>query len=65
MPVYEYKCTICHKITTLFTKNNYDLDIINCSFCGNKAKRIISKLSKPILKGKGFYETDYKKGDQK
>lgn len=43
MPIYEYQCTNCEKITEKITSSaNKE---INCPACGAKAKRIVSIFS--------------------
>lgn len=60
MPTYEYECKKCgifevdQKITEEHLKK--------CIKCECEVTRLISVPSKPQFKGKGFYETDYKKG---
>lgn len=61
MPVYDFKCEKCESVQEYYVKtiNSYP---DKCS-CGNtkKLKKIDTfSSSKPILKGNGFYETDYK-----
>ena len=51
MPVYEFKCEKCGGVTELFAKRPENKYTENCSFCSGKAYRIVSKVSKPILKG--------------
>ena len=60
MPIYEYKCEGCDKVIEKLT-TNYEQSVISCE-CEKKSDciRIISKQSKSILNGKGFYATDYK-----
>ena len=59
MPIYEYKCIECGSITENLESISANNKSINCSNCGNKAKKIIS-LSTFKLKGTGWYVTDYK-----
>ena len=59
MPIYEYKCLECGKITEWIESINSNSKSASCDHCGNKAKRIIS-LSTFKLKGTGWYVTDYK-----
>ncbi|MCD6570028.1 MAG: hypothetical protein J7L53_04935 [Deltaproteobacteria bacterium] len=43
MPIYEYKCNRCGKITTLLVKGFKEPDNLECNSCGFKdLKRIIS-----------------------
>lgn len=62
MPVYEYQCQKCGKVIEALRK--VDDPAPKC--CGVKMKKLISKGSF-ILKGKGWYATDYKekKGEAK
>ena len=60
MPTYEYRCADCghewEKDQRITAK-----PVRQCPRCGNAtAKRLISE-SSFILKGKGWYETDYGK----
>jgi putative FmdB family regulatory protein len=55
MPVYEYQCEKCGKVIEMLQK--VDGVIPECH--GRPMKKIISKGSF-ILKGKGWYATDYK-----
>lgn len=59
MPTYEYKCTSCGEIAEYFQKMT-DAPIEKCESCGGKLKRLISGGVRPIFKGSGFYQTDYK-----
>jgi len=63
MPIYEYKCIECGSITENLESISANNKSINCSNCGNKAKKIIS-LSTFKLKGTGWYVTDYKDKDK-
>jgi len=57
MPIYEYKCEECKKQIELFQKIS-DPPAEKCG-CGGKLKKLISN-SSFILKGTGWYKTDYK-----
>ena len=64
MPIYEYICPTCgHEEEVL---QSIDTPNIKCRveskgyFCNTEMNKKISK-SSVIFKGKGFYETDYKK----
>ena len=60
MPIYEYKCQDCGSIFEHFQKIS-DKDIDVCKVCSKgKVKKLISS-SGFILKGSGWYETDFKK----
>ena len=57
MPIYEYECTKCHKITEAWQKFS-DKPLSTCRHCSGKLHRIISQ-STFHLKGTGWYATDY------
>lgn len=62
MPVYDFKCEKCGTIKEHYVKT-FDGRPDKCH-CGEtkKIKKVDAfSSSKPILKGNGFYETDYKK----
>ena len=59
MPIYEYHCNACGHEFEVMQKIT-DRPIKKCEACGKlKAKRMISQTSF-ILKGSGWYVTDYK-----
>ena len=66
MPIYEYICPTCgHEEEVLQSIKATPLKCRKESkgyFCNTEMKKKISK-SAVIFKGKGFYETDYKKKD--
>lgn len=59
MPTYEYKCGKC-----FFTFERFqgitDDPVKECPRCGSSVRRVISSSVGIILKGNGFYKTDYK-----
>ena len=58
MPIYEYRCTDCDKVFEAMQKFSDD-PIVECRFCsGTKVERLISR-SSFVLKGSGWYQTDY------
>lgn len=61
--IYEYECEKCGKINQVSTSYNKMKAWIKCNFCGNVAKKIISK-SSFILKGKGWAKDGYSKDDR-
>ena len=63
IPTYEYKCTECDYVHDEFHDMNRR-PRIKCPKCGAKCKKIISAGQRPIFKGSGFYETEYRKKDQ-
>ena len=62
MPIYEYQCGSCdHQFETMQRMSEAPLN--ECPECGVDSLR---KLISPVafrLKGGGWYETDFKKGD--
>ncbi len=64
MPIYEYECPICGRFE-VFQKIT-DENLKECPKCKEKGKSIpVEKLiseSSFVLKGTGWYETDYGKG---
>ena len=58
MPIYEYKCDVCEEITEEFDKITSTTKTIECSLCGQPAKKIIS-LGSFHLKGTGWYKDGY------
>jgi putative FmdB family regulatory protein len=64
MPIYEYRCQSCgHELEKLQRMN--DAALTDCPACGKSAlKRLISAAGFR-LKGAGWYETDFKKSNQR
>ena len=61
MPVYEYKCLKCKKIHEIMQKITEN-PLTDCPDCGGKMKKIISSTTF-VLKGTGWYATDYASGN--
>ena len=57
MPIYEYRCQSCGAEFEEWQKIT-DPAVAQCNACGGKASRLISQ-STFILKGSGWYVTDY------
>ena len=57
MPIYEYQCNGCNHRKEILQRLN-DKKKPNCDECGGSMKRVISP-SAFILKGSGWYVTDY------
>ena len=57
MPIYEYRCDKCGKEFEAWQKFS-DAPIESCESCGGHASKMISH-SSFILKGSGWYVTDY------
>jgi putative FmdB family regulatory protein len=57
MPLYEYKCTACHRHTEKIQKFS-DPEITDCPHCGGTLERV---LSAPAIsfKGGGWYADGY------
>ena len=64
MPIYEYACQECHHRLDALQKVA-DAPLVDCPECGKPALR--RQLSAPRfrLKGQGWYETDFKKDNQR
>jgi putative FmdB family regulatory protein len=63
MPIYEYKCNKCGVFEVM--QRITEAPLKKCPTCKGKAERLISSTSF-VLKGSGWYATDYaKKGANK
>jgi putative FmdB family regulatory protein len=64
MPIYEYRCQSCgHELEKL--QRLSDVALVDCPECGKSTlKRLISAAGFR-LKGAGWYETDFKKSNQR
>ena len=58
MPIYEYECAKCGRVTEEFQKFS-DAPLKKCRECGGKVHKLMS-LNAFHLKGSGWYVTDYK-----
>ena len=64
MPIYEYVCDDCrHELEALQGMN--DAVLIECPECGHAALRRKISAAAFRLKGSGWYETDFKKDNQR
>ncbi len=61
MPIYEYRCEKCQHQFDLFQKIT-DEPVKECPECGGPVCKLISSTSF-ILKGSGWYVTDYGRGN--
>ena len=59
MPIYEYMCSKCGSFEQIEKVNSETTK--PCPKCRSISNRVVSNPSPPKFKGKGFYETDYKK----
>lgn len=63
MPTYDYRCPECGHEQEEFHWMNVSPKI-RCPDCGTRMEKLIGAGGRPIFKGTGFYETDYRKGEQ-
>ena len=64
MPIYEYQCTKCeHKMEALQKMSENPL--LNCPACGKPGLSKLISAASFRLKGRGWYETDFKTGNKK
>ncbi|MGD9108687.1 MAG: zinc ribbon domain-containing protein [Gammaproteobacteria bacterium] len=59
MPIYEYQCKHCGCKFEALQKHN-DQPLTKCPECGKDALEKCVSLTSFQLKGKGWYETDFK-----
>lgn len=62
MPIYEYLCDSCGNEFEEWQKFS-DAPVSKCPVCGCKPQRLISR-SSFVLKGTGWYVTDYARKDK-
>lgn len=64
MPIYEYACKECgHSLDAL--QKVADAPLVECPACGKPALRRLISAPRFRLKGKGWYETDFKKENRR
>lgn len=64
MPIYEYACKSCdHRMDAL--QKMSDDPLVDCPECGEPTLRRLVSAPKFRLKGQGWYETDFKKDNQR
>ncbi|TLU88506.1 MAG: zinc ribbon domain-containing protein [Chlorobium sp.] len=62
MPTYQYRCKSCGNELEVFQKMS-DNALTTCPECEKETfERVISAEGGFVLKGSGFYATDYNKG---
>lgn len=59
MPLYEYQCSKCEKVQEVMQKFS-DAPLTECPECGGAVQKLMS-MSSFMLKGSGWYTTDYKR----
>jgi len=64
MPIYEYACTNCEHAFDELQKIS-EAALVHCPKCGQASLRKLLSAPKFRLKGKGWYETDFKTGDKR
>jgi putative FmdB family regulatory protein len=57
MPIYEYQCTQCGKVTEAWQKFS-DAPLTDCPACGGAMSKLMSNCAFH-LKGSGWYVSDY------
>ncbi len=64
MPIYGYACKSCEHSFDALQKMS-DPKLVDCPVCGEASLRKLLSAPKFRLKGKGWYETDFKTGDKR
>ncbi|MDG2107304.1 MAG: zinc ribbon domain-containing protein [Woeseiaceae bacterium] len=64
MPIYDYACKRCEHRFDVLQKIS-DPKLVDCPECGEPSLKKMLSAPKFRLKGKGWYETDFKTGDQR
>ena len=64
MPIYEYECKNCDHSFDELQKMN-DASLVDCPSCGESALARLLSAPSFRLKGGGWYETDFKKDNQR
>ena len=57
MPTYEYECAACHRVFEIRQRIS-EPPLTKCDVCGGAVHRLLSA-APFILKGEGWYVTDY------
>ncbi len=64
MPIYEYACKKCeHTLDAL--QKMADAPLVDCPSCGEPSLKRLLSAPRFRLKGQGWYETDFKKDNQR
>ncbi len=64
MPIYEYACNSCEHTLDALQKMSDDA-LVDCPECGQPTLRKLLSAPRFRLKGKGWYETDFKKDNKR
>ncbi|MEM9208496.1 MAG: zinc ribbon domain-containing protein [Pseudomonadota bacterium] len=64
MPIYEYGCKNCGHTLDALQKMSDD-PLVDCPACGAPALKRMISAPRFRLKGDGWYETDFKKDNQR
>ena len=64
MPIYEYECKSCDHTLDALQKMSDD-PLVDCPECGEAALKRLISAPRFRLKGQGWYETDFKKDNQR
>ncbi len=64
MPIYEYQCQSCNHSMEALQKLS-DEPLVDCPECGQTSLKKKISAAGFRLKGSGWYETDFKKSNQK
>lgn len=64
MPIYEYQCQACEKVTDFLQKMSDD-PMLACPECNEDSLKKLVSAPRFRLAGSGWYETDFKQGDKK
>ena len=64
MPIYEYACKKCGHTLDALQKMSDD-PLVDCPECGQPQLKRLLSAPRFRLKGKGWYETDFKKDNQR
>lgn len=64
MPIYEYRCENCEHQLEKIQKMSDD-PLTDCPKCKKPALKKVISAAAFRLKGKGWYETDFKQGSKK
>jgi putative FmdB family regulatory protein len=63
MPIYEYQCEKCKKTEERLRKLS-DESLVECIDCNQPMVKILG-VTEFRLRGKGWYETDFKQSDRR